>query len=135
MPARFEATHEQRRMVRAMAAYGIPQLDIACVIGISDKTLRLAFRDELDKAGIEANAKVAEICFKMATSGKVPAATFFWLKTRAGWREVIRQEHSGPDGGPIQSQQFTEAFAKLETIELQTLIRIYRKAGLRLPGE
>jgi hypothetical protein len=122
-------------MVRAMAAYGIPQLDIACVIGISDKTLRLAFRDELDKAGIEANAKVAEICFKMATSGKVPAATFFWLKTRAGWREVIRQEHSGPDGGPIQSQQFTEAFAKLETIELQTLIRIYRKAGLRLPGE
>ena len=69
-------------------------------IGISDPTLRRAFRDELDKAGIEANAKVAEVCFKMATSGKVPAATFFWLKTRAGWREVLRQEHSGPGWRP-----------------------------------
>src|SRR5690348_2935444 len=91
-------------MVRAMSAYGVPQVEICKVIGISDRTLRKAFRDELDRAAIEANAKVAEVCFRMATSGTVPAATFFWLKTRAGWREVNRYEHTGGDGGPIPVQ-------------------------------
>lgn len=102
MTAEFLPTPEQRRTVRAMAAYGIPQMEIAAVIGISDRTLRKTFRDELDKAATEANAKVAEVCFRMATSGTVPAATFFWLKTRAGWREVNRFEHTGGQGGPIQ---------------------------------
>ncbi|MBS0640902.1 MAG: hypothetical protein JSS43_13575 [Proteobacteria bacterium] len=102
MTAEFIPTPEQRRTARAMAAYGIPQIEIAAVIGISDRTLRKAFREELDRAATEANAKVAEVCFRMATSGKVPAATFFWLKTRAGWREVNRFEHTGGQGGPIQ---------------------------------
>ncbi len=101
----FAATAEQRRTVRAMAAFGIPQMEIANVVGISDRTLRKHFREELDKAATEANAKVAEVCFRMATSGTVPAATFFWLKTRAGWRETNRQEHTGADGGAIQVQQ------------------------------
>jgi hypothetical protein len=108
MTAAFVATPEQRKTVRAMAAFGIPQMEIANVVGVSDRTLRKVFRDELDKAATEANAKVAEVCFRMATSGTVPAATFFWLKTRAGWREVSRLEHTGGDGGPVQLQQFED---------------------------
>jgi hypothetical protein len=101
MTAKFVPTDEQRRAVRAMAAYGIPQDDIAKVIEIAPKTLRLAFRTELDKAPIEANTKVAQTCYQMAISGQHPAATFFWLKTRAGWRETDRHELTGPGGGPI----------------------------------
>ena len=101
----FVPTAEQRKMVRAMSAYGVPRTDICKVIRVGDRTLRKAFREELDKASIEANAKGAETCFRMATSGTVPAATFFWLKARAGWREVNRQEHTGGDGGAIQVQQ------------------------------
>jgi hypothetical protein len=108
MTAAFIATPEQRKTVRAMAAFGIPQMEIANVVGISDRTLRKVFRDELDKAATEANAKVAEVCFRMATSGTVPAATFFWLKTRAGWREVSRHEHTGGDGGPVQLQKIED---------------------------
>jgi hypothetical protein len=108
MTAAFVATSEQRKTVRAMAAFGIPQMEIANVVGISDRTLRKVFRGELDKAATEANAKVAEVCFRMATSGTGPAATFFWLKTRAGWREVSRHEHTGGDGGPVQLQQFED---------------------------
>jgi hypothetical protein len=37
----------------------------------------------------------------MAISGQHPAATFFWLKTRAGWRETDRLEHTGPNGQPV----------------------------------
>jgi hypothetical protein len=35
----------------------------------------------------EANAQVAQSLYQQATSGKKTAATIFWLKTRAGWRE------------------------------------------------
>ena len=108
MTAAFIPTPEQRKTVRAMAAFGIPQMEIANVIGVSDRTLRKVFREELDKAATEANAKVAEVCFRMATSGTVPSATFFWLKTRAGWREVSRHEHTGGDGGPVQLQQIED---------------------------
>ena len=128
MTAQFVPTAEQRKIVRAMAAYGIPQMDIGRAIGISDRTLRKAFRDELDKAAIEANAKVAEVCFRMATSGKVPAATFFWLKARAGWREVQRQEHTGGDGGPIQVQRLHDARPPIESYLLEWQEK--RKSGL-----
>ena len=103
MPAiAYEPNDKDRAIVKAMASYGIPQEDIGKVIGISHVTLRKYYEAELEIASIQANAKVAETCYAMATSGQVPAATFFWLKTRAGWREVERIEHSGIDGQPVK---------------------------------
>lgn len=58
------------KLVRTMSGFGIPQLEIANVVGISDRTLRKAFREELDRAVIDANLKVAETCFRMATAAK-----------------------------------------------------------------
>lgn len=84
----YEPNDKDRAIVKAMASYGIPQPDIGKVIGIGHVTLRKYYEAELDTSAVQANAKVAETCFAMATSGKVPAATFFWLKTRAGWRET-----------------------------------------------
>lgn len=37
-----------RRQVEAMAAYGVPEADIARVLGIDPKTVRKHYRDELD---------------------------------------------------------------------------------------
>ena len=37
----------QRRQVEAMAAYGIPEYDIARVLAVDPKTLRKHYRDEL----------------------------------------------------------------------------------------
>src|SRR5260370_2109697 len=85
---RFVPTKAQREQVRTMSAYGIKQEDIAKVLGFrSPKTLRVHFREELDRGAIEANAQVAQSLFKMATSCRYPATTIFWLKTRARWRE------------------------------------------------
>ena len=89
----YKPNDKDRGIVRAMASYGIPQEDIGKVIGISHVTLRKYYEPELETAGIQANAKVAETCYSMATSGQHPAATFFWLKTRAGWREVERHDY------------------------------------------
>ena len=44
-----------RRQVEAMAGYGVPEADIARVIGIDAKTLRKHYRQELDLGHIKAN--------------------------------------------------------------------------------
>jgi hypothetical protein len=96
-------TEQQRKTVKAMSAYGIPQHDIARVLGIHDDTLREHYRDELDRANAEACAKVAETLFRKATSDGKDSVTaaIFWLKTRGRWKETSVQEHTGPDGGAI----------------------------------
>ena len=84
---RFEPTAEQRKMVKTLAGYGILQEEIAKKLGITPKTLRLRFREELDLGATEANAQVVQSLYKMALSGRCPAAAIFWLKNRAGWKE------------------------------------------------
>lgn len=91
MAAPFVATEAQRKQVRAMAAYGIPHEEIAKVVGCTRPTLRKYFRDELDTASAQANARVAEMLYQQAMKGNV-TAQIFWLKTRARWREVDREE-------------------------------------------
>jgi hypothetical protein len=49
----------QRRQVEALAAYGIPEIDIARVVGIDPKTLRKCYREEIDLGGTKATAQVA----------------------------------------------------------------------------
>ena len=75
-----------RRQVEAMAAYGIPEIDISAVLGLDPKTLRKHYREELDLGETKANAQVAGFLFNSARSGNV-TAQIFWLKTRAKWKE------------------------------------------------
>ena len=87
-----------------MAGYGVPEADIAGVIGVDPKTLRKHYRDELKNGHVKANAKVAENLFRKATGDgreAVIAATFR-LKTRAGWKETAVHEVTGRDGGVIE---------------------------------
>jgi hypothetical protein len=83
-----------RRQVEAMAGYGIPEVDIACVLDLDPKTLRKHYRSELDKGHIKATTKVAENLYRKATGEGREAVTaaIFWLKTRAGWKETLVQE-------------------------------------------
>ena len=87
-------TQEQRRLVKSMAAVGVPHEDIARKIGVrSPKTLRKHFREELDLGMIDANYNVGKTFYEMAASGEDVAATIFWVKTRNMFREPSR------DGG------------------------------------
>lgn len=97
----FLPSEEQRRIVKAMAGYGVPHDDIACVVRCSPPTLRKHFRRELDVATIEANARVAQTLYQQATTAGNIAATIFWLKARAGWREKHSVEVTGKDDAPI----------------------------------
>jgi hypothetical protein len=106
MPRRkLEPTEDQRRLVKSMAAMGIPQEEIARKIGArSPKTLRKHFPEELALGSTEANYRVGQTLFQMATSGTCPAATIFWAKTRNRFRE-----RPSDDGRPTTPPAFIVA--------------------------
>lgn len=107
----YAPTDKDRASVKALAAYGVQQAEIASVMGCTEKTLRKHFREELDTSAISANAKVAESLFKKAT-GDGPssvAAAIFWLKSRAGWQE------SKEDGAGKKAQRQASAEARVNS--------------------
>lgn len=89
----FKPTQEQRNLVKYLAAAGVSQERICQCLRdkkgnpIEDDTLRKHFREELDTS--------ADMITGLATSKVVHGintnqawAVCFWLKCRAGWREI-----------------------------------------------
>lgn len=87
-----EPTEKDREQVLAMAGYGLPQTDIAVVMGISKPTLIKYYREELDKGIIIANSKVIESLFINATKKYNVTAQIFWAKNRCGWVDVKQMD-------------------------------------------
>ena len=56
---RFEPNDEQRKMVKGMAALGIPRRDIGYVI-VSEDTVEKYFLEELNVGPAEANARIGQ---------------------------------------------------------------------------
>jgi hypothetical protein len=77
-----------RREVECFASYGIPEDNIARVIGINRSTLRKYYKDEVELGRDKANAQVAGFLFAAAKKGNVQAM-IFWLKCRARWTAPI----------------------------------------------
>jgi hypothetical protein len=85
----YVPTDESRNMVESLSGFGIPQDEIARLIGIDPKTLRLHYADQIELGGIKATAKVAQNLFTMACKPTREGlqAAIFWLRVRAGWSE------------------------------------------------
>jgi hypothetical protein len=79
---------------------GAPQEKLAELLGIDKKTLRKHYREELDSGRLNADTKLAARIYKKAMDGDT-ACLIFLAKTRLGWTETSRHEHSGPNGGAI----------------------------------
>jgi hypothetical protein len=94
----FVVTEATREKVRYLAGVGVPQDDIAKIVGCAPKTLRKRLRDELDRGVAEANATVSGYLFAAAKAGNI-AAIIFWLKTRANWRERRSPDEAIPTIG------------------------------------
>ena len=114
----YEPTEEQRKTVRAMSGFGIPQPDIGTLLEIDVKTLRKHFRRELDRGSIEATAKVAQTLFQMATSGQNTAAAIFWMKARAGWREKQEIMLSTKTAEQMTDEELIEEIDRARTARL-----------------
>ncbi|MCI0151951.1 hypothetical protein KNO81_39645 [Paraburkholderia sediminicola] len=116
----FEPTTSQRRLVKELAGFGIPQPDICTLVTdargkpICDRTLRKYFARELAQGEVSANSRVAQSLLKKATVGDTIAA-IFWLKCRARWKETAQAvELTGAGGGPLRYREKTDA--ELEAI-------------------
>lgn len=116
-PKAITAEEHSRRVVELAVAAGIPVVDIAALLGVSEPTLRKEFSNEIAVGHTKANAKIARRLFAKAMSGDT-ACLIFWAKTRMGWRETSRTELTGADGGPIQHVDVT----KLTDEELEQIV-------------
>jgi hypothetical protein len=107
-------------MVEAGAAIGLTEAEMCLMIvnpntykPIDLKTLRLHFRDHLDRGHVAANVKVGAGLFKNATTptpiypGGNPICQLFWMKCRLKWR----QNHEGDEEPPPPT---TERAGELE---------------------
>ena len=99
----FVVTDAMRERVRYLAGVGVPQDDIAKIIGCAPKTLRKRFRDDLDRGVAEANATMCGYLFASAKAGNI-AAIIFWVKTRA-WRDRVTPDRPIPGVDPASNSQ------------------------------
>ena len=82
-------TKEMQDLVESLSGFGIPQDEIAKLISIDPKTLRLHYAEQIELGGIKATAKVAQNLFNMACKPNREGlqAAIFWLRVRAHWSE------------------------------------------------
>jgi hypothetical protein len=85
-------TGKQREQIRTLAGYGLLIDQIAEVMGIPKRTMQRHCKQDLAKGKAVAIAAVQQTLFRMATSGRIPSATYFYLKCVAGWRETDRPQ-------------------------------------------
>jgi predicted ArsR family transcriptional regulator len=97
----FKPTEEQQRLARAMAAVGARQEEIAAELGITPKTLRKHFRQDLSQGATHANLKVGQTLFAMATSGRNVGASIYWDRTRG----FLRKRTAETGGQPMPPPQ------------------------------
>lgn len=81
--------------------------------GVSESTFQRALKANPDcyDALVQGRAKnlgvVESVAYKMAKSGKNPWMTQFWLRTKGNYREGMKVELTGKDGGPVKTQDMT----------------------------
>lgn len=118
---RWGPTETEIKLIGTMSAYGVPIERLADYFGVSKQTFELAMKksDAMHQAILKGRAKglsnVAQTAYEMAMSKRQPAMTIFYLKTRGGWRETQRVEHTGADGKPIETNAFvsTDQLARM----------------------
>lgn len=96
----FDPTPYQARQVAVMSALGLEASDIALVLNIEEKMLKLYYTKELRVSHNLANAMVARVALQMAMSGRFPDMTKFWLTHRAKWKastglEIVDMNKTG----------------------------------------
>ncbi|MDC7742481.1 helix-turn-helix domain-containing protein [Rhizobium binxianense] len=81
----------QRRLVQTLASQGIPQPEICRVLDISEKTLRKAYRKQLDTGAARLQAALVGHLLRLAAGGDDVAlrAIIFLLRCRFGWSRYL----------------------------------------------
>jgi hypothetical protein len=113
--------------------YGMQCTDeeVAAFFGVSKRTIQRrrktkSFGEAADRAKAKGRVSVRRNLFRLANAGNVAAAIFL-AKNLLGYRDVVSNEHSGPDGGPITIDNQVD-MSRLTDEELNQLEALHRKA-------
>lgn len=112
---KIEWNEYDAKMVESLSQYGVPQEEIAQRIGISVDTMATVYRAEILRGRGNANANVGKRLFQKAMDGDT-TALIFWAKTRMGWKEIQKIDHTSSDGSMSQ-QRMTPAEVAQELIQ------------------
>jgi hypothetical protein len=79
--------------------------ELASFFGVSVRTIerrrkRPAFGEAMDRGKAKGRLSLRRNLFSLAAKGN-PAANIFLAKNLLGYRDYLRNEHSGPEGEPI----------------------------------
>lgn len=111
----FDGTDKDK--VRLLARAGTKQAIIAGLLGCSVDTLQRRFADELGETPEMAHALVSASLLDKALGGDLGAMVWY-EKTRRGFRETSRHEHTGADGKPIELRDLSGlSDAELDTLD------------------
>lgn len=94
-PTRY-LTDDEIKKLKVMAGLGMNNQQMAAVLDMSLASLERRIKEQkgvkegLLKGRAESSANIRQSAYKMAMSGKHPAMTIFWLKTREGFKEAER---------------------------------------------
>ena len=131
----YEPTDQQRAIVQALIACGLTYEQIATYLNISPVTMRKAFRKELAEGFDKTYAVVVGKLMQNILEGD-RSSIFFWLKTKARWRETSTHELTGPDGkalsfANVPDDQLSQLTAALRA----SLVAPASRGGGEPPGD
>ena len=104
-----QPTEKTRQQAQSASGLGLPQDQIAALIGIAADTLRKHYEVELATGKAQASAAVAKSLFNKATLGQDTTAMIWWTKAQMRWAETVEQELTGKDGERLE-------FTKIERV-------------------
>ena len=111
--------------------------EIASFFGVSRRTIdrrkrQAVFAEAIERGRANGRLSLRRSLWALAFKGN-PAANIFLAKNLLGYRDVLSNEHSGPDKGPIPMEPRPE-LSRLSTEELEQLVFLTQKMqGVGLP--
>jgi hypothetical protein len=100
--------------------------EIAAFLGVSTRTIERrrkvpGFREVMERGKAKGRVSVRRNLFRLATNGNL-GANIFLAKNLLGYKDVVSNEHTGPEGGPIE-------------MSLADVLRERKKAGVQKDNE
>ena len=111
---RHTPTDEKTEMVEVMVLGGYLQAEIADALGIAQNTLRLYYKEQLQRRKSETTVRACKNMFNAIEEGDWQA-TKFWLQTRGGFVQQVG--HNDGSEKPIGKAIFPNMVASEEEWE------------------